>query len=101
MINVTHFAKTLKDKPVAVFGIGKSNLAVIHALTKAHVRVVAGDDNNMQQAVEAGAIAGLMDSDFSQYACLVLAPGVPLHFPVPHDVVKKARAASIEIICDV
>ena len=101
MINVAHFAKTLKDKPVAVFGIGKSNLAVIHALTKAHVSVVAGDDNNMQQAVEAGAIAGLMDSDFSQYACLVLAPGVPLHFPEPHDVVKKARAAGIEIICDV
>lgn len=103
MINVTPFAKTLKGKPVAVFGIGKSNLAVIHALVKAHVAVIAGDDNaeNMQLAQAAGAQPGLMESDFSQYACLILAPGVPLHFPAPHDVVKKAQAAGIEIICDV
>ncbi len=103
MIDVKHFAKGLKDKPVAVFGIGKSNLAVIHALQKARVTVVAGDDDpeNVKQAVEAGAKDGLLDSDFSQYACLVLAPGVPLHFPQPHAVVKKAQAAGIEIICDV
>ena len=103
MINVAHFAKGLKDKPVAVFGIGKSNLAVIQALVKAHVTVVAGDDEagNVQQAVAAGAQSGLMESDFSQYACLVLAPGVPLHFPAPHDVVNKARAAGLEIICDI
>lgn len=103
MIDVKHFAKGLKDKPVAVFGIGKSNLAVIHALRKAHIDVVAGDDNpeNITEAVKAGAKGGLMESNFSQYACLVLAPGVPLHFPQPHAVVKKAQAAGIEIICDV
>ena len=103
MIDIKHFAKGLNEKPVAVFGIGKSNLAVIHALHKAHVTVVAGDDmpENIAEAVKAGAKDGLMESDFSQYACLILAPGVPLYFPTPHAVVKKARAASIEIICDV
>lgn len=103
MINLTPFAKTLHDKPVAVFGIGRSNLAVIKGLVKAGVSVVAGDDNadNIAQALEAGAQDGLMDSDFSNYACLILAPGVPLHFPEPAAVVKKARAAGIEIICDV
>jgi len=103
MIDVKHFAKGLQDKPVAVFGIGKSNLGVIHALHKVRVKMIAGDDNpaNVDEAIKAGAEGGLIDSDFSQYACLILAPGVPLYFPKPHDVVKKARAANIEIICDV
>lgn len=102
-MNLKAYAHSLHDKPVAVFGIGRSNIAVIRALVKTGVRVVAGDDRveNVEQAVAAGAQSGLMESDFSQYAALVLAPGVPLHFPVPHDVVKKARAAGIEIICDV
>lgn len=101
MINVAHFAKSLEGKPVAVFGIGKSNLAVIKALVKADVKVVAGDDRDVQAAIDAGAEWGLLDSDFSQYACLVLAPGVPYSHPEPHDVVKKALAAGIEIICDI
>lgn len=103
MINTRHFAKNLGHKPVAVFGIGRSNLAVIRSLHQAGVRVVAGDDDpvNIAAAVNAGATDGLWESDFSQYACLVLAPGVPLHFPVPHPVVEKARQAGIEIICDV
>lgn len=103
MINLAPFAKTLHDKPVAVFGMGRSNMAVIKGLIKAGARVVVGDDKaeNIAQAVEAGAHDGLMDSDFSNYACLILAPGVPLHFPAPAEVVKKARAAGIEIICDV
>ena len=103
MINLAPFVKTLHDKPVAVFGVGRSNMAVIKGLVKAGVRVIVGDDktDNIAQAVEAGAHDGLMDSNFSDYACLILAPGVPLHFPEPAAVVKKARDAGIEIICDV
>ncbi|HEY0900807.1 MAG TPA: UDP-N-acetylmuramoyl-L-alanine--D-glutamate ligase [Micavibrio sp.] len=102
-MNLKAYARTLHNKPVAVFGIGRSNLAVIKALVAAGVPVVVGDDHadNMVQALAAGAQAGLMESDFTQYAALVLAPGVPLHFPTPHEVVQKARAAGIEIICDV
>lgn len=103
MINTRHFAKSLQNKPVAVFGIGRSNLAVIRSLHQAGVAVVAGDDDpvNVAAAVQAGAQDGLFEGDFRQYACLVLAPGVPFHFPVPHPVVEKARLAGIEIICDI
>lgn len=103
MINLAPFTRTLDNRPVAVFGIGRSNIAVIKALVKAGARVVAGDDNpgNIAQAVAAGAEAGLKGDDFAAFACLVLAPGVPLYFPVPHDAVKKARTGGIEIICDV
>lgn len=103
MIRTDAFVKTLQGKPVAVFGIGKSNLAVVHSLVKAGATVCAGDDNpaNIDEAVKLGAQSGLMESDFSAYACLILAPGVPLHFPEPHDVVERARTAGIEIICDV
>jgi UDP-N-acetylmuramoylalanine--D-glutamate ligase len=41
-----------------------------------------------------------MTGDFSRFACLVLAPGVPFAFQ-PHPVVKKAQEAGIEIICDI
>ncbi|QQG36075.1 MAG: UDP-N-acetylmuramoyl-L-alanine--D-glutamate ligase [Micavibrio aeruginosavorus] len=103
MINLRSFAKTLDHKPVAVFGIGRSNMAVIRSLHQAGVAVVAGDDDptNIAEAVAAGAKDGLLESDFTAYAFLVLAPGVPLHFPKPHPVVEKARRAGLEIICDV
>lgn len=103
MITTHHFAKNLKGKAVAVFGIGKSNLAIIKSLVHEHVTVIAGDDNaqNIEQAVSLGAHSGLMDSDWSSFACLILAPGVPLYYPNPHPAVEKARAAGIEILCDV
>lgn len=103
MINLAPFAKTLNSKPVAIFGLGRSNMAAVKSLVKAGVRVVVGDDNadNIAQAIKEGAQAGLLESDFNEYACLILAPGVPLYFPTPAEAVKKARAAGIEIICDV
>lgn len=103
MINAHAYAKQIKGKTVAVFGIGKSNLAVIKALVHEHVTVIAGDDkqDNIDKAVAIGAVGGLMECEWSTLACLVLAPGVPLHFPEPHPVVQKARAAGVEILCDV
>lgn len=103
MINVSKFAQTLNGRPVAVFGLGISNIAAIRALHEAGVSTAAWDDNpdNRAKAEEAGAtITNLMEEDLSAYACLVLAPGVPLTHPEPHPVVVKARDVNLEIICD-
>ncbi len=103
MINVSKFVETLEGKPVAVFGLGISNIAAIKALVKADAKVHAWDDHyeRCKAAEEAGAkIVNLTEADFSGYGCLVLAPGIPLTHPAPHPVVKRAQEAGVEILCD-
>lgn len=103
MIDVTPFVKTLNDKPVAVFGLGLSGLATVRALLSAGARVIAWDDNpdSCRAAAQAGAdIRPLGPDVLGACACLVLSPGVPLHYPAPHEVVSAANLAGVEIIGD-
>ncbi|MBO0740623.1 MAG: UDP-N-acetylmuramoyl-L-alanine--D-glutamate ligase [Hyphomicrobiaceae bacterium] len=100
MTPVTTFA----GRTVAVFGLGRSGLAACRALLAGGAAVVAGDDTARSR--EAAAAAGiwvedLAAADWSRFAALVLAPGVPLTHPAPHWAVKKARAAGVEVIGDV
>ncbi len=88
-------------KKYAVFGLGISNRAVLKTLGD---RVIAWDDN--EDACEELAEQGYDVQPFTterlrDCEALVLSPGVPLHFPEPHNVVTMARDAGIEIICDV
>jgi UDP-N-acetylmuramoylalanine--D-glutamate ligase len=100
MTPVTTFA----GRTVAVFGLGRSGLAACRALLAGGATVVAADDTARSR--EAAAAAGfrvedLRDADWSRFAALVLAPGVPLTHPQPHWTVAKARAAGVEVIGDV
>jgi UDP-N-acetylmuramoylalanine--D-glutamate ligase len=100
MTPVTTFA----GQTVAVFGLGRSGLATCRALRAGGAAVVAADDNAESQA--AAKVAGfdvedLRVADWSRFAALVLAPGVPLTHPEPHWTVAKARAAGVEIIGDI
>ena len=100
MIPVTSFA----GKTVAVFGLGGSGLASCHALKAGGAEVIAGDDSaeNIARAAQAGFItADLRNVSWSNFAALVLAPGVPLTHPVPHWSVLKAREAAVEVIGDI
>jgi UDP-N-acetylmuramoylalanine--D-glutamate ligase len=56
-----------------------------------------------REAAAAGGLAvkDLAAADWSCFAALVLAPGVPLTHPAPHWTVKKARAAGVEVIGDI
>jgi UDP-N-acetylmuramoylalanine--D-glutamate ligase len=95
---------TFKDRTVAVFGLGASGLATVRALEAGGARVAAWDDSEpgRKAAVDAGAsLVDLATADWSAFAALVLAPGVPLTHPEPHWTVMKAQAAGIEIIGDV
>lgn len=103
MIDVTNFVKTLEGKPVAVFGLGLSNMAAVKALLAAGADVKAWDDNEERRALVAEAGAVLYDmakESLDGFACLVLAPGVPLYHPKPHVAAQKARNAAIETLCD-
>ncbi len=103
MIETTAFVRTLEGKPAAVFGLGASGLSVVESLVRAGARVLAWDDSaqSCERAKALGAeIIALDDSTLADCAVLVLAPGVPLHFPAPHPVVTAARSAGIAIIGD-
>jgi len=96
--------RTFAGKKVALFGLGGSGLASASALLAGGVDVVAYDDDaqSVAKANAAGiATADLRDADWSKFAALVLAPGVPLTHPVPHWIVPLAQTAAVEVIGDI
>lgn len=99
MIRVTTFA----GKSVAVFGLGASGIATAQALAAGGAKVVASDDNaaSCAAAAEAGiATADLREANWTIFAALILAPGIPLTHPEPHWSVRQARAAGVDVIGD-
>jgi UDP-N-acetylmuramoylalanine--D-glutamate ligase len=99
MIPVTLFP----GRKVAVFGLGLSGLATAQALRAGGAEPVLWDDGEkgLIAAREAGfAPVDLAEADWSPFAALVLAPGVPLTHPKPHWTVERARAAGVEVIGD-
>jgi UDP-N-acetylmuramoylalanine--D-glutamate ligase len=97
-------ATTFAGQTVAVFGLGRSGLAVCRSLLAGGATLVAGDDDaaSRQAAAAAGIpTADLARSDWSRFAALVLAPGVPLTHPTPHWSVLRAREKGVAIIGDI
>ena len=90
-------------KTVAVFGLGASGLASSASLLAGGAKVKAWDDAEATRAkaAEAGVpLCDLTEEDWTQFAALVLAPGVPLTHPEPHWTVKRADAAKVPVIGD-
>ena len=99
MINVFPFAGC----PVSVFGLGRSGLLTARALVESDAEVFAWDDDEeaRDRAADEGVpLVDLYQCDWSEHTTLVLSPGVPLHHPEPHPVVKMAQDANVEIIGD-
>jgi UDP-N-acetylmuramoylalanine--D-glutamate ligase len=95
---------TFAGKKVAVFGLGGSGLASAKALVAGGADVLAYDDDarSVAKATAAGiAIADLHGIDWSNFAALVLAPGVPLTHPAPHWTVQLAQKSGVEVIGDI
>ncbi len=104
MIDCSPFIKTCDNKPIAVFGLGVSGLASVESLIKSGGTVIAWDDKEDSRNKAAALGARIQEIDeltLASCACLVLAPGVPLTHPKPHDVVNAAHAADCEILCDI
>jgi UDP-N-acetylmuramoylalanine--D-glutamate ligase len=100
MIPVTVF----KGRKIAVFGLGLSGLAAARCLLAGGAEVVAWDESDTARAAAAAAenvpVRDLNSEAWSDFAALVLAPGVPLTHPAPHWSVEKARQAGVPIIGD-
>ncbi|MBX2804470.1 MAG: UDP-N-acetylmuramoyl-L-alanine--D-glutamate ligase [Hyphomicrobiales bacterium] len=99
MIPVTIF----NGKEVAIFGVGRSGLTAAQALQAGGAEPLLWDDSEKGRAAakaQGFAVADLNSADWSRFAALVLAPGVPLTHPRPHWTVERAKAAGVEIIGD-
>jgi UDP-N-acetylmuramoylalanine--D-glutamate ligase len=93
-----------RNRVVAVFGLGRSGRSAALALTAGGARVRAWDDDlaSREAAVKLGiSLVELKGKGWGDVAALVLAPGVPLHFPTPHPVVIEARRLGLPIVGDV
>lgn len=102
MIDLSRYVAGLNAKPVAVYGLGLSGMASVRALRAAGADVRAWDDDAEKRRVAEGHGAKIDPlDDLTGYAALILAPGIPLHFPQPHAVVLCARAAGVDIMGDV
>ena len=100
MTPITAFA----GRTLALFGLGSSGLDAARALIAGGATVATWDDKEASRARAAAAgiaIVDLHEADWSRFAALVLAPGVPLTHPTPHWTVAPAQAAGIEIIGDI
>lgn len=100
MIPVTSFA----DCDVGVFGLARSGLATVRALRAGGARVYAWDQRDAANAAardEGASIVSFRNWPWERIKALVLSPGVPLTHPAPHEVVRAARDAQVEIIGDV
>ncbi len=103
MNEIKDFVKTL-DKPILIYGMGKSGGYAARALAKAGADIVIGDDNQDVYKNFKHENISYLDADLddlSGFGYLMLSPGIPLTHPEPHDIVKKAQASDLEILCDI
>lgn len=100
MIDLSH----LKGETLGVFGLGRTGLAAVKALTAAGVHVVAWDDAEALRpaAAEAGAeIADLAIRPLDDLAAIVWSPGAPFLAPKPLAAATAARRQGVPLVSDV
>ncbi|MBP7065406.1 UDP-N-acetylmuramoyl-L-alanine--D-glutamate ligase [Ferrovibrio sp.] len=93
-----------KGSIYAVFGLARSGLAAARALVRGGAEVRVWDDNAASRLVAEQAgfkPLPLNDATLSGCAALVLAPGVPLTHPAPHDCVAAAARVGVPVIGDI
>jgi UDP-N-acetylmuramoylalanine--D-glutamate ligase len=93
-----------EGKTVAVFGLARTGLAAARALVAGGAQVALWDERPEGRAAaeaEGLPVVDLNDADWSQFAALMLSPGVPLTHPTPHWTVDKARAHGVEVLGDI
>jgi UDP-N-acetylmuramoylalanine--D-glutamate ligase len=93
-----------EGKRVAVFGLGRTGLTAARALVAGGAEVALWDEKAASRdaaAAEGFAVVDLTTADWSEFAALMLSPGVPLTHPEPHWTVVKAKEAGVEIVGDI
>ena len=93
-----------EGKTVAVFGLARTGLASARALVAGGAKVALWDDKaaGRDAAIAEGfEVTDLATADWSEFAALMLSPGVPLTHPAPHWTVDRAKTEGVEILGDI
>jgi UDP-N-acetylmuramoylalanine--D-glutamate ligase len=93
-----------EGRTVAVFGLARTGLAAARALIAGGAAVALWDEKPAARAAAEAAgftLTDLSKADWSQFAALMLSPGVPLTHPRPNWTVERARAEGVEILGDI
>ena len=96
--------KGFEGKRVAIFGLGRSGLSTARALKAGGAEPILWDDklaSVLAAAKEGFTVEDLHNADWSEFAALILSPGVPLTHPEPNWTVKLAKAAGVPVMGDI
>jgi UDP-N-acetylmuramoylalanine--D-glutamate ligase len=93
-------ASAYQGKTIGVFGLARTGIAAVKALARSGARVAAWDDNAERRTEVTDHLVNLYTADFTELDALLLAPGVPLTHPKPHELVEKAREHGTPLISD-
>ena len=93
----------VKNKAIAVFGLGVSGLATCEALVASGAHVFTWDENPKARAKTANTdyrAEHPKQWPWKELAATVVSPGVPLTHPKPHPIVRKSQIEQIPVIGD-
>ncbi|RAK60592.1 UDP-N-acetylmuramoyl-L-alanine--D-glutamate ligase [Phenylobacterium hankyongense] len=93
-----------EGRTVAVFGLARTGLAAARALMAGGAQVALWDEKPASRAAAQAAgftLTDLSKAEWTDFAALMLSPGVPLTHPAPHWTVERAREAGVEILGDI
>ena len=90
------------DRNYFIYGLGRSGLASAQAVINAGGIAYIGDDKDLSVRNDLPKGAAIVAQGFPRDAeALILAPGVPLTHPKPHNIVLKAQDNDCPIYCDI
>ena len=85
-----------------IYGLGRSGLASAKAVIDAGGLAYMGDDRDLSERTDIPQGGAVVAQGFpSGIDALILAPGIPLTHPEPHNVVKLAQEKNCPIYCDI
>ena len=85
------------DQNYMVLGLGRSGMASAGALTASGANVICWDDDEEKRSLASSKgfqiKSSSSDFDWQSIERLIISPGIPHHFPLPHPIIAAAIAA--------
>ena len=97
-------ARNVKNTNYVILGLGRSGLSAAAALNAGGANVLCLDDNinNLKIAEDLGFTCTVADKiNWNEIDVLLVSPGVPHHYPKPHNVVSTAIENGVAIDNDI
>ena len=93
------------DQNYMVLGLGRSGMASAGALTASGANVICWDDDEEKRSLASSRgfqiKSSSSDFDWQSIDRLIISPGIPHHFPLPHPIIAAAIAAGVLVDNDV